>query len=159
MRRAVILCGTASFVMAFLGGILAFSLVAPSLVAAQENRIRADSFTVQDASGADRVRMQQGPGELATVQIVGLNGQNRLGLVYGGPTGENPASVGVRFYNPEHLSRGFLGVLDTPPTNQDAILQLQDDQGRIRLLLAVSPEGEPSIRMLDADGNVTWSAP
>src|SRR5437016_6089222 len=35
MRRIILLCGTASFLMAFLGGALAFSLAIPSPVAAQ----------------------------------------------------------------------------------------------------------------------------
>src|SRR5438093_251168 len=38
MRRMILLCGTASFLTAFLGGALAFSLAIPKPVAAQSDR-------------------------------------------------------------------------------------------------------------------------
>ena len=44
MRRMILLGGTASFLMAFLGGTLAFSLAAPSLVAAQKGQQLSGSW-------------------------------------------------------------------------------------------------------------------
>jgi hypothetical protein len=40
-----------------------------------------------------------------------------------------------------------------------AVVRLYDAQGRLRLRLVVSPNGEPSIELLDASGEVTWCAP
>ena len=60
MRRAVILCGTASFVMAFLGGVLAFTLVAPSSATAQSSQaqeVRASAFTLVGADGTVIARL------------------------------------------------------------------------------------------------------
>jgi hypothetical protein len=93
------------------------------------------------------------------VQILDTSGHTRSNLVYGGLAGDNPESAGVRLYNAAHVSRTFLGVLAAPPTNLDSVLQLQDAQDNVRLLLAVTPEGDASIRLLDGAGNVRWSAP
>ena len=52
--RAVILCGTASFVMAFLGSALAFSLLAPSSATAQPSQaqeVRGSAFTLVGPDG------------------------------------------------------------------------------------------------------------
>ena len=54
MRRAVILCGTASFVMAFLGGFLAVSLAFPAAATAQSSQlqeVRASAFTLVGEDG------------------------------------------------------------------------------------------------------------
>ena len=159
MRRTVLLASLLSFVSASLGAALAVGLLVPPLVEAQETRLRADSLTIASAGGVDRIRLSQGPGELSTLQIVDTKGQIRTNLAYGGPAGDNPESQGARFRNAAGRSRAFLGVLAAPPENLDSVLELQDAQGLVRLILAVSPEGDASIQFRDADGNVTWSAP
>ena len=52
MKRTIALCGAAAFLLAFLGGMLAFSLVVPSWATAQssqEQEGRASAFTLVDA--------------------------------------------------------------------------------------------------------------
>jgi flagellar biosynthesis protein FlhG len=38
-------------------------------------------------------------------------------------------------------------------------MSLRDPEGQIRVSARVEADGTPSIRLLDAEGNVTWSAP
>jgi hypothetical protein len=54
MWRAVILCGATSFIMAFLGGVLAFSLMSPSSATAQAGQaqeVRASVFSLVAEDG------------------------------------------------------------------------------------------------------------
>jgi hypothetical protein len=38
-------------------------------------------------------------------------------------------------------------------------MQLAGAQGNVRYRASVDPDGNPTIELLDAEGNVTWSAP
>jgi hypothetical protein len=104
MRRAVLLCGTASFLMAFLGGILAFGLVAPSSATAQSSQaqeVRASAFVLVGPDGNTVIaRLAPGDGGGASLVLFGPNGARRTGLIVGsgltfwtGPDGE---TVGLR---------------------------------------------------------------
>ena len=64
MVRAVILCGTASFIMAFLGAVLAFSLVVPSSASAQSGEaqeVRASAFTLVGPDDTVVARLVRSP--------------------------------------------------------------------------------------------------
>jgi hypothetical protein len=50
---------------------------------------------------------------------------------------------------------GTLGSLPGYPTG----LQLWDAQGHVRYRAYVDADGNPSIQLVDADGQVIWSAP
>lgn len=50
---------------------------------------------------------------------------------------------------PGHAQRMFVGR----NSNEDAIMQLKDAEGRDRLVLAVSPDGQARIRFLDQNGD------
>jgi hypothetical protein len=85
MRRAVILCGTMSFVMAFLGGIVAFSLVAPSLATAQSTQleeVRASAFVLVGTDGTVIGRF--GPGAAGNGNLVLLDTDGRPRWTIGG---------------------------------------------------------------------------
>jgi hypothetical protein len=78
MKRAIILCGSASFVMAFLGGMLAFSLVVPSMATAQSSQleeVRAAAFVVVGPDGTVIGRLGPsgtGSGSLSLFDTAGL---------------------------------------------------------------------------------------
>jgi hypothetical protein len=58
LRRAVVLCGAASFIMGFLGTLLAFRLVLPSSATAQANQsdeVRASAFVLIGRDGSTEV--------------------------------------------------------------------------------------------------------
>ncbi|HEX2036260.1 MAG TPA: hypothetical protein VHS99_18920 [Chloroflexota bacterium] len=99
-------------------------------------------------------------------QVVGLN--------YGGRDGRNTAGLRVwervhgtqvQFPDQESIDASMIGrpyatrVFAGRTSEGVAVVRLTDSQGRLRLRLAVSPEGDPSIELLDATGNVTWRMP
>ena len=85
MRRAVILCGTASFVMAFLGAALAFNLLAPSSATAQSGEaqeVRAAAFTLVGPDGTIIARLHPsitGHGELDLYDVAGTRRVDLVG--------------------------------------------------------------------------------
>jgi hypothetical protein len=159
MRRTFLLAGVLPFVSAFLGGVLAFSLVVPGIADAQESRIRAESVVVVDGNGTTRANMNSGPGARSGVSVWSQAGVPRVqvatgGSIAGGGTQPDAAIVGV--FAPE--GSPMIALLGTGAEGVGSTMQLSDRQGQIRLWLRVDADGNPSIQMLDANGNITWSA-
>src|SRR5690242_2102082 len=92
MRRAVILCGTVSFIMAFLGGALGSNLAAAPQAGAQSNQpqeVRASTFTLvaEDGTVLARLAPNEPPPGLRPVGQLTLNnasGTTRLTAMGGG---------------------------------------------------------------------------
>ena len=132
MRRAVILCGTASFVMAFLGGVLAFSVVNPSSATAQSNQlqeVRASGFTLVGPDGTVLATLAPGPlTGAAALEMYDAAGTRHLELVGLGimnafdPEGITPVFRAGRTYR--------LGPLGQPPLNGVAL----DPDGSISII-------------------------
>src|SRR5579871_3727242 len=103
MRRTVLVSGAVSFVMAFLGGILAFSLVVPGMVEAQQARIQAEALGVVGANGVEQVSLHAKPGG-GTLELLDPNGALRVQAAVGGaPPGAppNPDAAGLTVYQPD----------------------------------------------------------
>jgi hypothetical protein len=162
MRRTLFLSVVLPLLMGFLGTVLAQSLVLPGLADAQEARIRAEQLTLVGDNGADRLRLAPGAGAGAAVGVLDSDGKLRIDLRTGGsPTaaGTTPeaASVNVFASNGSRIARigtGGAGTAAAP----GAELVLRDRKNRDRLRLLVADDGTRSIHLLDADGNVAWSA-
>ncbi len=87
MRRAVILCGTASFVMALLGGVLAFTLVSPSSATAQSTQpeeVRASVFTLVGSDGTVLARLAPSSSGAGLLQLYDAAGTRHVGIVGAG---------------------------------------------------------------------------
>src|SRR5438309_11640510 len=92
MRRAVILCSTASFISAFLGTVLAATLVVPSVVSAQQTGAHPDQgFSVFGGDGTQRVRIGTGPGYWAGLRVLSPDGSVPRAEI---ATGGNPLQGG-----------------------------------------------------------------
>jgi hypothetical protein len=81
MRRAVILCGTASFIMALLGTVVGFSLVAPSAATAQPTQaqeVQASAFVLVGTDGTVLGRWEPGPGGGANLRLNNADGTQRM---------------------------------------------------------------------------------
>ena len=88
MRRAVILCGAMSFIMAFLGTAVGFSLMAPSSATAQSSQaqeVRASAFVLVGPDGDTVVgRWAAGPGGGGNLTLHDADGTRRLAVAGGG---------------------------------------------------------------------------
>jgi hypothetical protein len=87
MRRTIFLSGVCAFIMAFLGGILAFSLVAPPSATAQSTQaqvVRASAFELIAEDGTVIGRLMTGPGGGGNLELLRSEGTVGLRLSGGG---------------------------------------------------------------------------
>jgi hypothetical protein len=81
MRRTILLAGVLPFVSAFLGGVLAFSVLAAPQVTAQSSQIqdvRASAFTVVSPEGTVLARLGPGPNGPGNLALNDAEGTRRL---------------------------------------------------------------------------------
>jgi hypothetical protein len=169
MRRKI-LGAMLPFAAGLLGGILA----RPAVLEAQRlaATLKAESVTAlfmrvvgADAlgTGVDRIQMgTQWDGQGADIRLLGPDGQtSRLVISSGGINVPDPDGSGMNIYNQSGVPVARLGMGRGPQGNQPltTLLFLADQDGHRRILLSVDQNGTPSIKLLDAQGNITWSAP
>lgn len=162
MQRTILWAGILPFVSAFLGTVVAFSTVLPAVVGAQDARVRTERVTVVGDNGAQRIDLVTGPGLNTAVQVNDAQGGRRAGFNTGGLlAGNDPDGSGFNVWTADgtavlRLGTGRGPTGDGPLRN---VLFLADWQGQSRIRLNVDENGEPTMEILDARGNVTWSAP
>jgi hypothetical protein len=162
MHRTIALSVAVSSLVSVLLTVLVMTLALPAVVDAQATRIQAERITVVDPTGAELVALGAGPGAHATVSVRNAEGHVRVGMATGGPSnlgGVLPDAAGFNLSASDGTQIARLGTRGEGGTYEPGvILRLADMQGRARVVLTVAPDGAPSIEMLDANGNVTWSA-
>jgi|SRR5579871_1292000 len=154
MRRTVLVSGAVSFVMAFLGGILAFSLVVPGMVEAQQARIQAEALGVVGANGVEQVSLHAKPGG-GTLELLDPNGALRVQAAVGGaPPGAppNPDAAGLTVYQPD--GQNTVARLGTLPRARPGArgVAAYDGQDQLRAALTSTPDGDPALELRDANG-------
>ena len=83
MRRTILLECVLSFVSAFFGGVLAFSLVVPSQATAQSNQlqeVRASAFTLVGADGTVLATLAPGNNATGNLSLHDSTGTRRLSI-------------------------------------------------------------------------------
>lgn len=160
MRRTILLSGAASLILGFTGSIAANVIAVPRVVEAQAARIRAEQFTLVGDNGADRVNLLVGPGPASTVQVLDTEGVPRAQINTGSRRGEDPDHASFVVLAPDGTTTSArLGMGDAGVISRATSLSLRGPDGRPRVAIRVEEDGTPSMRMFDAAGNVTWSAP
>jgi len=113
-------------------------------------------------NGAERIDLANGPGLNTAVQVNDSNGVRRAGFNNGGLlAGNDPDGSGFNVWAADGTTPMVrLGTGRGPSGNGPLrnVLFLTDQQGQMRIRLIVDENGTPSMEMLDANGNVTWSA-
>jgi ABC-type uncharacterized transport system permease subunit len=112
MRRVMLLVGV-PLVSAFVGTLLAIAVALPTLVEAQETRMRADVWSLVGAGEKERVRIATGPLHTATVAVLSTDGMNRANVTTGGTGGLQPNATGFNLQSVEGLRIGRLGTATT----------------------------------------------
>lgn len=158
----------------FAAGLLGGTLAHPAIVQAQRlaATLKADSVTAQSITvvgsdraepGSDRVRLfTQWDGAGSDISLLGTDGTTRrMVLASGGIDIFDPAASGINIYAENGTQVARLGIGHGPlgnlPLSTNMILF--DTNGSQRIRLRVPEVGNPSIQILDAQGNVIWSAP
>jgi len=158
----------------FAAGLLGGALARPVVLEAQKlaATVMAESVTAEFmrivgadtlSTGADRIRLgTQWDGQGADIQLLGPDGQtNRVVISSGGINVPDPDGSGMNIYNQSGIPVARLGMGRGPQGNQPLanLLFLADQDGHRRILLSVDQYGTPSIKLLDAQGHIIWSAP
>src|SRR6059058_361154 len=79
MRRIILVSGAVSFLMAFLGTLVALTLATPIMASAQEARATATGLTVVRADGLAGMTADVRPTGGGLLQILGVDGQTLRG--------------------------------------------------------------------------------
>jgi len=163
MARVILFSVALSSVVSTLATVLVLTVALPTVVAAQQARIQAEQVVAVGSNGKDRARLFVGPGDNASVSVLSADGRIRTLMGTGGPAtqgGLEPETADFVLWAQDGTPIARLGTRETPVSHAAGVnLILSDSQGRVRLDLLVAEDGTPAIHMLDADGNVTWSAP
>src|SRR5438093_7347223 len=86
MRRTILLCGAASFLMGFVGTVSALAIATPILVSAQEARVTTAGLTVVRPDGLAGMTADVRPSGGGLLQILGVDGQTLRGQFGAGGT-------------------------------------------------------------------------
>src|SRR4051812_48902726 len=112
MQRFFLLSGLFALVMGFLGTLLALTVALPTVVDAQQARLQAEQLTIVGDNGAERIRLQTGPGIAAALQMLDTNGNRRAQIATGlgaQSTGDRPVGAGFNIYDAQGGVAGRLG--------------------------------------------------
>ena len=163
MRRVILISAGLSALVSSVVTLLVISVVLPASVGAQEARLHADQAISVGPQGVDRARMALGPGVNSSVTVLSADGRVRALIGTGGPSatgGTEPETADLVIFAQDGTSIARLGTRNASASHAAGVdLVLSDMQGQPRLDLLVAEDGTPAIHLLDADGNVTWSAP
>jgi hypothetical protein len=144
---------------------LVFSVALPPLVDAKIDALRAGQIVSVGDSGAERVRVLPGPGEVAQVSLANSRGEDRIRLrVETTADGQPDAGIAIRTPGDNPVTMMRLGTIaqdpELPgPLLHSANLLLRDDSGHDRIRLLVADDGTPRIELINAAGELIWSAP
>jgi hypothetical protein len=116
----------------------------------------ADDLTIGPNDGPHINLAVAQPGAVPQVNVFGSNGHRRVTLAAGGPVGQpDPTSAGLNILARDGSEIARVGTAGTT----GAEIHLRDRGGQNRVLISLDDDGNPSIQLLDAGGNVIWSAP
>jgi hypothetical protein len=156
VKRVIVLSSLISSAVWVTFTVLAVLVAFPVIADAQATRLRAEQVTVVGVDGKELVRLGVPPApatNYACAQVIGVEGTARTAMCNGG--GGDPVAAGLMVYNQggSRIARMGTGAGGAPQ------VLLQDSQAKIRFIAQLDADGNASIQMLDADGNVVWSAP
>jgi hypothetical protein len=167
MSRAIILWSLVTSGLWVILTAFAATFIIPSVVEAQVARLVGTGLTIQRDDGLMGVRAEVRDTGGGFLQILGNDGQTlRLQLSTAGapPAGGvvNPAGASLIVYDPsglESIRVGYAGLGLTDETLTGPNIQMRDGQRNLRYFVGIDNEGNSVIYLLDAQGNVMWSAP
>ena len=168
MRGAIINSTIISSLLSILVTMVSINWIVPAVAEAQGNRIRAEEIVVADERGVSSLLMGPGPGAIARYAVF-TGDEPRIVLGAGGPAalgGTQPLNAELRVIYAGRPGQEIIAAGRPQPavlvgTQADGLphMRLFDRELRERVVLAIDDDGNPSIRLLDADGNVIWQAP
>ena len=159
MRSTVVLSVFASSVVSAAVTALVILAVLPSAVDAQVARLTGSSLTVVGSDGQPGVTAEVGPPGGGILRVLGSDGKTvRLSLNSSGQPADGgiAPNAGLNVYNVDGLEVVRVGSVQAL---SGYAFNLRDAHGITRYRAAVDGDGNPTVQLFDAQGNVIWSAP
>jgi len=159
MQRSIVLSTFVSSVVSAAVTALVILAVLPSAVDAEVSRLTGSSLSLVGSDGLPGVTAEVGPPGGGILQVYGSDGKTvRLSLNSSGQAADGgiAPNAGLNVYNMDGKEVVRVGSIQA--LNGYAI-NLRDMQGVTRYRAAVDGNGNPTIQLFDAQGNVIWSAP
>ena len=131
----------------------------PSAVEAQVARLSGSSLTVVGSDGLPGVAAEVGPPGGGILRVLGSDGKTvRLSLNSSGQPADGgiAPNAGLNVYNVDGLEVVRVGSVQAL---SGYAFNLRDAHGTTRYRAAVDGDGNPTVQLFDAQGNVIWSAP
>jgi hypothetical protein len=162
MKRGIFLTVLVASVISSAVTALVLLAVLPEAIYAQAARTTAVGLTVVNSDGLQGVNADVRPTGGGVLQILGADGKTlRAQLAAaGGAPGQplNPASGGLEIRDMDGKPIARIGTPANMPGASVGV-QLWDANGNVRYVASLDNDGNPTIQLFDAGGNVVWSAP
>jgi hypothetical protein len=143
-------------------GVTALVMLAllPAMVDAQVARTSALGLTVVRSDGLQGMTADVRPTGGGVLQVLGADGKTvRAQLAAGGaPPGQPPSSASAGL-NVDDANGNMIARVGTLQGAAPIGIELWDSQGNVRYRATLDADGNPTIQLLDPDGNAIWSAP
>ena len=161
MRRTMVLSAAASFSSGVLGVLLTLGILAPSLGQAQAVKVQSPAFVLIGPDGADAGALESSTnprGEPISSLRLTQNGALRVRMETG-RNGPDAAALTLRDRSEQTRIRLALATSEEAGAVGDVdAIDIFDRDQHVRVHIGVDGSGAPSLQLLDAEGNVTWSA-
>jgi hypothetical protein len=160
MKRIIVLSSLATSAVWVTMTAISMVFLLPAVVDAQASRILAEDIVV-GAVGQPSVHVGGKPNTppgSTRVEVLSADGTALEGLAMGGvgPT-VDPAAYALNINNAN--GNGIRVGTGTGANLHLPVITMSDGQGKLRYIASLDADGNPSIQLFDADGNVVWSAP
>ena len=163
MKRGILLTALVASVTSAAVTALVMLALLPSALHAQGApgaQTAAAGLTVTRADGLAGVTADVRPTGGGELTILGTDGKTvRAHLGAGGAPAGQPPSAAAAGLEIDDANGNGIGRFGTQGGNTPIGVLLTDGQGNDRFLASLDQNGNPSIKMYDASGNVIWSAP
>jgi hypothetical protein len=150
-----------SSLSAAISALVVLSVALPAVVAAQAERELAGAYVLADPANADWGALEIGrnpQGQPVPSLRLNQNGALRVRMEAGRNSPES-AALTLRDQTEQVRIRLALASSLTPGTAGDLnAIDVLDQNQRVRVHIGVEADGTPFLQLLDADGQVTWSA-
>jgi len=159
MKRGLLLSALVASVTSAAVTALVMLVLLPVSVHGQAARTTATGITVVNSDGLQGITGDVRPTGGGLLRIFGADGTtDRVSL---SAAGANPQNAGLDAFDASGNLIAHIGTftLGNPSALGNPGAFFRDAQGNIRFLASLDANGNGSIKLLDASGNVIWSAP
>jgi hypothetical protein len=157
VKRVILLSSLTTSAIWVAMTLVSIIVIFPAIAGAQPTRLYADEITM-GPDGSAQIHAGQPPNTAIPstgIQLVSAEGTVRASINTGSP-GSPLSPTGMNLWSGD--GKTVIARLGSSANGVPSVY-LADNQGKIRYRAILDEDGNASIQLLDAGGNVIWSAP